>query len=278
MLTVLAKELYNRGYKNIWIKCDHAGLFAGNPYIKLVIPYRTLLSGIVLRFFKVKIVNPVYTLYQADLDRDLVPDKHIILKMADCLDIKGNINTSPVMILNDEEKAKGNITPKQIVITTSSSGAVFPMRNKEWYADRYQQLVDKLHGTYSFIQLGATTDAPLHNVIDMRGQTTIRESAAILFNAVLMISHVGFMMHLARAVNCRSVVLYGGREQPGQSGYAGFNNIYMAVPCSPCWLHNKCDHQKICMDSISVDMVAQAIMTELSPTAQPLLDDILYNA
>jgi hypothetical protein len=277
LLTVLAKELFDRGHQNIWIKCDHKTLFELNPYIKLILPYKAVLSGTVLKIFNVKTVSPHYTVYHPEKDGDEIPEKHILLKMADDLGIKGTIHSKPVFNLSEKEKAMGRIAEDQIVIITSGTAALFPMKNKEWIASRYQQVIDSFQGKYTFIQLGAAGDTPLERVIDMRGKTSLRSSAAILSQSRLMIAHVGFMMHLARAVDCRSVILYGGRERPDQSGYSGFENLYSTIACSPCWLHNRCGHGKLCMQLITAEDVQNAANKQLRLTGKPLLTDLLIN-
>ncbi|MBD1394711.1 glycosyltransferase family 9 protein [Mucilaginibacter glaciei] len=277
LLTVLTAALYERGFKNVWVKSDRGQLFEHNPHIKLVQPFRTLLSGSVLKLFNVKTVYPKYTVYNKETDSDQVPEKHIILKMADDLDLKGNIKAKPVLTLTPTERHSGEWAKNAIVITSSAAAALFPMRNKEWIVERYQQVVDRFKNDYQFIQLGSFADAPLTDVIDMRGKTDVRQTAAILSNAVLLLSHVSFMMHLARAVNCRAVIIYGGRERPDQSGYPCFDNIYSAVECSPCWLHNTCHYDKKCMNMISADLVVDAVLKQLSLKNEPLSADLLVN-
>jgi hypothetical protein len=277
LLSVLARELNVRGHKNVWIKCDHDFLFENNPDIKLVLPYKTLLSTPILKLFNVKTVFPRYTVYQEETDRDIIPEKHIILKMADSVSLKGSIINKPYFFLTDSEMEKGAYAKKQITITTSTSGALKPMKNKEWVTERYQQIVDKFYPEYQFIQLGTKNDYPLNNVTDLRGKTTVRETAAVLKNSALLVTHVGFMMHLARAVDCRSVIIYGGREKPDQSAYACFENIYSAVECSPCWLHNTCPYDKKCMTMISSEMVETAMINQLQLVAEPLIAETLYN-
>ncbi|MDB5143941.1 MAG: ADP-heptose:LPS heptosyltransferase-like [Mucilaginibacter sp.] len=239
-------------------------------------PFNTLLSIYLLNIFKVKLLSPRYTYYQPDKDQDLIPDKHIVLKMADCLGLTGVIKNKPILNLNTIEVKNGRIFSQQIVIGTSTTGAQMAMRNKEWIPERYQQIVDRFSHKYKFIQLGSQDDPPLSNVLDLRGKTTIRESAAILKNSLLMITHVGFMMHLARAVDCCSVIVYGGREKPEQSGYSCFRNIYSDVECSPCWMHNKCDHDKKCMTLISAGMVENEVLKQLHVHRIPLTVDLLY--
>ena len=277
LLTVLTRELNERGFKNVWVKSDRGQLFDCNPHIKLVLPFNALLSGTILRLCGTKIVYPKYTVYDKETDSDQVPEKHIILKMADYLQLQGNIKLKPFLNLTPAER-QGNIWANHaIIITTSATGALFPMRNKEWIIERYQQVVNHFKNDYQFIQLGSLNDQPLSGVTDMRGKTDVRQTAAILSNAGVLLSHVGFMMHLARAVNCRAVIVYGGRERPDQSGYACFENIYSSVECSPCWLHNTCYYDKKCMQMISATMVENAVSKQLSLTDTPLNIDILNN-
>jgi hypothetical protein len=277
LITTLCRALHERGHQNIWIKCNHTFLFDGNPDIKLVLPFQDLLSTSILRLFGARTVYPAYTTYCPATDRDQVPEKHIILKMADAMQITGVIENRPAIYLTPDEERRGRIASKQIVIVTSTSGALVPMRTKEWVPERYQEIVDKFAGEYEFVQLGTKNDILLENVRDLRGKTTVRESAAILKNSLLAITHVGLVMHLARAVDCRAVIIYGGREKPEQSGYACFSNLYSAIACSPCWLHNNCDHGMACMSRISAGMVEIAIEEQLALFDMPLVADKLNN-
>ncbi|MHB8206943.1 glycosyltransferase family 9 protein [Mucilaginibacter sp.] len=277
LLTTLIKALSDRRGRNIWVKCNHPELFVNNAEIKAVIPLQALLSTSLLRLFRVKVFHPVYTVYQEEQDRDMIPEKHIVLKMADCVQIKGEIENKPILQLSVDEDAKGQCFSKQIAIVTSTAGAKVPMVNKEWLNERYQEVVDRLSPSYKFVQLGHKGDFALKNVLDLRGQTTARESAAILKNVLLLVSHVGFAMHLARAVDCRAVIIYGGREKPEQSGYDCFKNLYSPIACSPCWLHNKCDFSRKCMKMITTEMVVEAILNELQRGEALLPVDKLYN-
>ena len=144
------------------------------------------------------------------------------------------------------------------------------MLNKQWDHARFQDVVDTLSDKFKFVQLGAPTDPPLENVKDLRGVTTVRQSAAILHNARFYVGGVGFLMHLARAVDCPSVIVYGGREAPWQSGYVCNVNVYSALPCAPCWLRNTCDFDRKCMTKITVEQIVQAAWDVLSRPRNPL--------
>jgi hypothetical protein len=77
-------------------------------------------------------------------------------------------------------------------------------------------------------------------------------------------------MHLARAVECPSVIVFGGREAPWQSGYICNFNLYSAVPCAPCWRWNSCDFDRKCMSDISVADVVLAINQMFGKPRGPL--------
>ena len=66
-------------------------------------------------------------------------------------------------------------------------------------------------------------------------------------------------MHLANAVGTRSVIIFGGREDPKLTGYPDNINLFDAgIECSPCWKVEECLHKK-CMQNITTDMVCEAI-------------------
>jgi ADP-heptose:LPS heptosyltransferase len=66
-------------------------------------------------------------------------------------------------------------------------------------------------------------------------------------------------MHLARAVDCPSVIVYGGRLWPDEIGYVCNENLYTALPCSPCWQESRCDFDRACLSAIAAgDVIAAA--------------------
>jgi len=204
-------------------------------------------------------------------DRDVPPRRHIIAELCGRAGVTGSIDLRPYLELSNAERARENWASGLIVIQSSVMGAKHPMLNKEWDTKRFQRVVEALCEELEFIQLGAPVDPALEHVKDLRGQTTIRQSAAILSNARLYIGGIGFLMHLARAVECPSVIVYGGREAPWQSGYTCNINLYTALPCAPCWRWNTCDFDRKCMTKITVEQVVQAARDLLSRPRNPLL-------
>ena len=131
--------------------------------------------------------------------------------------VRGEVELRPNVMLTAAEKGGGKVTGRrQVAIQTSSLGARFPMLNKQWPAERFQTVADGLADQFDLVQVGAPSDSELRGVIDLRGKTTTRETAAILSASHLFVGLVGGLMHMARAVECRSVIIYGGgREHPG---------------------------------------------------------------
>ena len=56
----------------------------------------------------------------------------------------GEIALRPYLNLSPREAEFGRFSPRQIAIHTSGASATFPMRNKEWIAERFQQVADAL--------------------------------------------------------------------------------------------------------------------------------------
>ena len=272
LLTIVAKALYARGYKNIWIRSAHEIIFHNNPYIKNVLPPGYPISTLVLtKFFHTQIRSLNYGSYSSVTDQDTIPDKHIALKMMENLPIIGNVECVPYVNINAKKLETKN---NQILICPSVANAWVPMKNKVWPIENFQSVVDELDKEYSIIQIGGAQDQLLNGVTDLRGEN-IQDTAKLLAESVLLISYPGFMMHLARAVNCRAVIVYGGREHPSQSGYKAFKNLYSPVHCSPCWQRNRCDYSRICLSIITPEIVVAVAKEEISLLGTKLLSEYL---
>jgi hypothetical protein len=272
LCTVVLHELRKRGNQKLWIMSKHPDLFGHNPDPERVVPiddrYRELVGT-----FRRKWQPLEYARYDAGEDRSAPPQRHIIAELCRRAGIQGEITLRPHFYLQPEERTKSVWAGGMVAIQSSGLGGQWPMRNKQWFPERFQEVVNALKEKFEFVQLGAASDPALDGVRDLRGQTKVRESAAVLANCRLFLGNVGFLMHLARAVECPSVIIFGGREAPWQSGYTGNLNLYSAEPCAPCWLWNKCDHHHVCMDKISAADVIQAVENVAHRAGSPLTVD-----
>jgi len=146
-----------------------------------------------------------------------------------------------------------------------------PMANKQWSTEGFQAVVNFCQARgFKCLQIGSATDPVLSGTIDLRGKTNLRETASVLAQSRLFIGLVGFLMHLACAVECPSVIVYGGRETPNLTGYSCNINIIQQPSCSPCWQRNRCDYAHKCMTSITAEQVTASIEKILGQSRSPL--------
>jgi ADP-heptose:LPS heptosyltransferase len=247
---------------------NHPEIFAGaddTPHVIPVAQWREAFARVWGRSY----VHLEYASMESE-DRSTSPKRHIIAELCARAGVSGSVDVRPYLALTDKEKTAAAWAKGRIVIQSSGLSAKYPMRNKQWFSERYQSVVDALSGEFEFVQLGSPADPPLEHVADLRGATSIRQTAAILHHARLYIGNVGFLMHLARAVECPSVIIYGGREAPWQSGYPCNMNLYTELPCAPCWRWNTCDYDHKCMRDIMAEDAIFGIRQMLKRARNPL--------
>lgn len=266
LCTAVARELKKRGAGKIVMFSKYASLFEGNTDIAAVhnLGYASIGR---LRNWGYSVIIPQYATYDATTDRDLNFHAHFIETMCRMAGITGKIELRPYIHLHPEEMKKGRLDPSQAVI---HSAGLALMKNKQWFPERYQTVADGLRQDVRWIQLGLAEDPPISGALDLRGRTTLRETAAILANSRIFLGEAGFLMHLARAVETRSVIVYGGREDPAVSGYRVNENMVGRTICSPCWQRTRCDYGHECMRMIEPNEVIVAVRRQLKREGTPL--------
>jgi ADP-heptose:LPS heptosyltransferase len=172
-----------------------------------------------------------------------------------------------------------------------ASGGKFDYTIKWWSPTRYQQVVDHFRDRLDFVQVGEAGhhQPALEHVIDLRGQTTLRQLVRLMYHAEGAISAVSLLMHLAAAVpskpgmpkNRPCVVVAGGREPPHFTAYPNHQYLHTvgALRCCDqggCWKSRTLPigdgdskdqelcldvvgDQPRCMDMISTDDVIRGV-------------------
>jgi ADP-heptose:LPS heptosyltransferase len=163
-------------------------------------------------------------------------------------EFRGDIHVS------DEEKSwfsrveeiKGRSQPFWLL----ASGGKYDYTIKWWDAARYQLVIDHFRGRIEFVQVGEAHhhQPPLSGVIDLRGQTSLRQLVRLVYHSQGVLSAVSLLMHLAAAVegppgappNRPAVVVAGGREPPHWTAYPHHQFIHTvgALRCCDnggCW-------------------------------------------
>lgn len=144
------------------------------------------------------------------------------------------------------EGAFGGCEPFWLLV----SGGKLDYTIKWWDHERYQQVVDHFRGRIQFVQVGEGSHhhPSLEGVIDLRGQTDLRQLVRLVYHAQGVLSPVSLLMHLAAAVetpqgaprNRPCVVIAGGREPPHFTAYPHHQFIHTvgALRCCDnggCW-------------------------------------------
>jgi hypothetical protein len=273
LCTAVARELHRRGVKGIWMLSNHPELFRNNRDIIGSVPFHHRQLRLA-KFFRVPLTKAAYWKDDGPDDNKPPLDRHVISCMCRSAGVVGKVTLRPYFILSAEERARYSSYPWQIAVQSSAGSALYPAANKEWFINRFQTVVNALRGQFDFVQIGLTGDPKLDGTTDLRGATSIRETAAVLSGCRLYLGLEGFLMHLARAVECRSVVVLGGRTQPAHFCYSCNENLATLLPCSPCWQSNHCDFDRECMRQISVERVVAAIRKQIARFGTPLAEDV----
>jgi hypothetical protein len=261
-MTVVFRELKKRGARGLALATPHRSLFERNPDVDTVIFRPATRPG--WGELGLPLVPLGETKYDPLRDADEPPDEHVLIKLCRHAGITGEVELRPYLFLTRAEFAAGKLAENQAAMESSGLAVEQSMRNKEWYPQRFQEVCVELRSDITVVQLGFPGDPKLEGAMDLRGKTTLRQSAAILANSLVFVGLAGFLMHFARAVDCRSVIIYGGREKPSQTGYVANKNLYSQVRCAPCWLRNPCDFDRKCMDMITSQQVIAAIAEQIS--------------
>jgi hypothetical protein len=163
-------------------------------------------------------------------------------------DRKGDIH------LSTQEKAwysqvhevTGEDTPFWIV----SAGGKYDITIKWWDSTRFQEVIDSFEGKIQFVQIGQAGHhhPKLSKVIDLRGQTSLRELIRLIYHSQGVLCPVTSLMHLAAAVPLKihasdvrpCVVIAGGREPAEWERYTGhrFMHTMGQLKCCTgggCW-------------------------------------------
>jgi len=135
---------------------------------------------------------------------------------------------------------------------------------KDWGQDRWLELLDQLQpaaSDYLLVFIGSADEAERcgqllarwsSGGLNLCGQLSPRQSAAVLERAALFIGHDSGPMHLASSVGIPAISIFAARNKPGV--WFPYGNeahvFYRLVPCHGCGLSVCTEHEKVCIRSI----------------------------
>ena len=145
---------------------------------------------------------------------------------------------------------------------------------KLWREDRFAILADRIAGELDIpvVITGSAREKPYvesiikevktAKVVDLAGQTTLKDLACLYRQAALVVTTDSGPMHIAAAAGTPVVALFGPTDPRRTGPYGpGHTVISKALPCSPCFL-KQCPTRE-CMEGISVEEVWEGVKEEL---------------
>jgi heptosyltransferase-2 len=100
-------------------------------------------------------------------------------------------------------------------------------------------------------------------VFDSGCDNEVRHFAALINCCSIVLSGDSLAMHVALATGRRSVVLFGPTSHTEIELFGLGEKVIPDLDCLVCY-KRECDYVPNCMESISVDMVKQAVIRQLN--------------
>lgn len=144
---------------------------------------------------------------------------------------------------------------------------------KHWFNDAWFELVGKLGDELSLpvVMLGGPSDreaaqalAKESDVIDLVGQTSLQQAAAIIADAQALIGVDTGLTHMGTAAGIPTIALFGSTCPYLETDSTNTRVIYHSLDCSPCRRRPTCEGAFTCLRDITAD--------EVLATLRPLLD------
>jgi lipopolysaccharide heptosyltransferase II len=162
---------------------------------------------------------------------------------------------------------------------------------KHWKSERFAEVARHLmRKGWSVALIGAGRDrevcgrvaASAPGVIDLCGQTTLSELAALIQCSAGCITNDSGPMHLAVALDRPVVSIFGPTDPLWAGPYQRPEAVIRAdLPCAPCYLRalRRCPHSQACMREVSAGAVIERIEADImSPGATKALPVDTYPA
>lgn len=172
--------------------------------------------------------------------------------------------------------------PVVVIAPGGGSNPGMDLPEKRWLPERFAALADRLQRDAGavIVLLGGPGDRALCGQvaremrtpsIDLSGDTPFAERGALLRRAALFVGNDSGPTHLAVAVRCPVVAIFGPTDVGLYGPYRAQARVARRpLACSPCFVHGHfppCPNQHACMRELAVEEVYRACRALLPETA-----------
>ncbi len=165
------------------------------------------------------------------------------------------------------------ISGKNVVVINPGAAFVGKRWNKERFAEVARRIISHFdagvvivgnkqeHSLAEQIRIKINSD----RAVNLAGKITFRHLAYLLSRASLLITNDTGTMHLASAVKCPVIAIFGPGN-PLRYGPIGTCNyvLHTQRDCFPCRVESKCKKGFVCMEDVTVDDVFRSVSKILS--------------
>jgi len=179
--------------------------------------------------------------------------------------------------LAKDETSTGEFSKGPKVGLNPGSGRVFP--TKKWHLNRYAELAKKIKdelkgeifllGGPDEIELNRKLKERIPFAINIGHNHSVLNFAALIKQLDLVVTGDTLAMHLALALQKRTVAIFGPTCE-SEIDMFGLGNIHAgSVDCRPCY-KSVCPYNLECMDEVTVDAVYASVKKILSGSSKIL--------
>jgi ADP-heptose:LPS heptosyltransferase len=147
----------------------------------------------------------------------------------------------------------GELNANRIIIGPTLKSGASP--NKQWGDENWKQLIRLLIDKGRVTQIGLLRPKVFPGVDFI--QTSIRQAAAMIARAKVVICNEGALHHIAAAVGTPCVTIFGGYISPQVTGYDDQVSFFVGDDLG-CGMRIPCNHCSAAMAEINPEQVAEA--------------------
>ncbi len=225
-----------------------------------------------------------------DLQYEYFPELHIVDAYAQIAEVKVGDKTPEFHLARadlaaaDEVLRQAGVDPNQPVVAFHMESG---WKVRDWPLQRFRAVAAWLQARGAqVVVLGERPTLKVDFGIDLRGKTSVRSLAGVIFKSDALVSIDSGLMHLAASLRRPFVGLFGCTDPEKRvPDWARSSAIYAKIVCHGCHHRQRpvpvttapvCPFETVrCMEEIQVDQVTEKLNALLETTSRPVVSIVI---